>query len=41
VEPPELKRSFQATRQALLREVGHVDGDLATKLSGPLNEMTA
>jgi hypothetical protein len=41
LEPPELKRSFQATMQALLREVGHVDGDLATKLSGPLNEMTA
>lgn len=39
LEAAELKRSFQATTQALLREVRHVDGDLATKLSGPLNTM--
>jgi hypothetical protein len=40
LDPRELKRRFQATMQALLREVGHVDGDLVTKLSGPLNMMT-
>ena len=41
LEAPELKRSFQATTRALLREARDVDGDLATKLYGPLETMTA
>ena len=40
IENFELKRSFQATMQALLQEIRHVDEDLATKLSLPLNTMT-
>jgi len=39
LEPFELKRAFQSTMRALLEEVRHVDGEVATKLSGPLNDM--
>jgi hypothetical protein len=37
--PSELKRAFQSTMRALLEEVRHVDGEVATRLSGPLNDM--
>jgi hypothetical protein len=37
----ELKRAFQTTMRALLEEIGHVDGEVAIRLSGPLNEIVA
>jgi hypothetical protein len=40
LEPAELKRAFQNTMRALLREIHHVDSELAAKLSAPLNAMT-
>jgi hypothetical protein len=40
LEPQELKRAFQNTMLALLREIAHVDEELQDKLSGPLREMT-
>jgi len=39
LEPSELKRAFQSTMQALVEEVRQVDGELAIRLSGPLNEI--
>ena len=39
-EPQELKRAFQKTMQALLKEIAHVDAELEGRLSGTLREMT-
>jgi hypothetical protein len=41
LDPAELKRSFQNTMQALVSEIGHVDGRLQTKLTEVLNEIAA
>ena len=41
LEPSELKRTFHSTMRALLEEVRHVDGEVAIRLSGPLNEIVA
>ncbi len=40
LEPPELKRAFQNTMRALLREIRHVDSELETSLSASLNALT-
>jgi hypothetical protein len=39
LEPSELKRAFQSTMRGLLEEVRHVDGAVASRLSGPLNDI--
>jgi hypothetical protein len=39
LEPPELRRAFQNTMRALLREIHQVDSELETRLSAPLNAM--
>lgn len=39
LEPSELKRAFQSTMRALLEEVRHADGEVAIRLSGPLNDI--
>ena len=39
LEPSELKRAFQSTMQAFVEEVRQVDGELAIRLSGPLNDI--
>ena len=40
-EPAELKRAFQATMQALLAELLHIDGEAAGSLSATLREIAA
>ena len=39
LEPSELKRAFQSTMQALLKEIRHVDCELENALSGPLKDI--
>jgi hypothetical protein len=39
LDPSELKRAFQYTIDALLREIRHVDGELESKLAGVLKNM--
>lgn len=39
LEPSELRRAFQNTMRILLQEIGHVDGELEARLSGPLNAL--
>ena len=39
LERAELQRAFQATMQALLKEIRHVDSALESRLSAPLNAM--
>jgi hypothetical protein len=41
LEPTELRHAFQVTMQALLKEIRHVDGEAAVRLSVPLNEIAA
>jgi predicted nucleotidyltransferase len=41
LEPFEVKRAFHSTMRALLEEVRHVDGEVAMRLSGPLNGIIA
>jgi hypothetical protein len=40
LEPKELKRAFQNTMRALLREIRYLDIELETRLSAPLNAIT-
>ena len=40
LETPELKRAFQQTMRALLREIRDVDSELETRLSAPLNAIS-
>ena len=40
LEPVELKKAFQITMQVLIVEIGHVNADLGTRVSGPLTVMT-
>lgn len=40
LETPELKRAFQHTMRALLREIRDVDSELETRLSAPLNAIS-
>ena len=37
--PSELRRAFQSAMRALLEEVRHADGEVANRLSGPLNDI--
>lgn len=39
LQPSEMKRAFQNTTDALLREIRHVDGELENKLAGVLKEI--
>jgi predicted nucleotidyltransferase len=39
LDPSELKRAFQNTMRRLLQEIGHVDGELEARLTGPLNAL--
>jgi hypothetical protein len=41
LECSELKRAFQSTMQGFLRELQHVDGAMAARLSRPLHEIAA
>lgn len=41
LEPLELQRAFQTAMQVLLEEIGHVDGETASRLSGPLQALVA
>jgi hypothetical protein len=41
LEPAELKRGFANTMQSLLKEIQSVDGELGTRLSGPLGDIVA
>jgi hypothetical protein len=41
LDPSELKRSFQHTMDALLREIRHLDAELARALAGVLNDIIA
>jgi hypothetical protein len=40
LDPAELRRAFQNTMQALVREIRHVDGELENTLSGVLREIS-
>lgn len=39
LDSAELRRAFQVTMRALVKEIGHVDKEMANSLAGPLNEM--
>ena len=41
LEPSELRRAFQSTMRKLLEELLDVNTELATRLSGPLNEIVS
>ncbi len=39
VQPHHLRAALRSTMSTLLKEIEHIDGDLASRLSGPLNDI--